>query len=203
MFSTRTTLLLASQNPGKLAEMKTLVAGLPFTVMGPRDLGIHQAPEETGTTFLENAALKARHYSRVSGLLTLADDSGLSVEALGGGPGLHSARFGGEGLDNAARTRLLLSKLHGLPAERRGARFTSAVAIAHAGRVVFEVERHVEGSIATEPRGEGGFGYDPVFLPRAFTRTFGEMDPAEKDRLSHRGQSLAAAKEFLAGRRPF
>jgi XTP/dITP diphosphohydrolase len=194
---TRVGLLVASQNAGKLAEMKGLVAGLPYAVVGPRDIGIDQSPEETGETFLENAAQKARHYSRRSGLLTLADDSGLSVAALGGGPGLHSARFGGEGLDDAGRVQLLLSKLEGVLPGERGARFTSAVAIADGGAILFELERHVDGRIAAQPRGTGGFGYDPVFIPAGREETFGEMQPAEKDRLSHRGQSLAAAREFL------
>jgi XTP/dITP diphosphohydrolase len=194
---TRVGLLVASQNAGKLAEMKGLVAGLPYAVVGPRDIGIDQSPEETGETFLENAAQKARHYSRRSGLLTLADDSGLSVAALGGGPGLHSARFGGEGLDDVGRVQLLLSKLEGVLPGERGARFTSAVAIADGGAILFELERHVDGRIAAQPRGTGGFGYDPVFIPAGREETFGEMQPAEKDRLSHRGQSLAAAREFL------
>src|SRR5688500_8436029 len=112
-----TDLLLASQNPGKLAEMRELVSGLPFRVMGPRDLGIHEAPDETGDTFLENAILKARYYAGRSGRLTVADDSGLSVDALDGGPGLYSARFGGEGATDADRNRLLLEKLAGLPPE--------------------------------------------------------------------------------------
>src|SRR5688572_14896627 len=122
-------LLLASQNPGKLAEMRKLAAGLPFRVVGPHDVGIQEAPEETGQTFLENAVLKARYYAGRSGLLTVADDSGLSVDALDGGPGLYSSRFGGEGASDADRNRLLLERLAGIPDERRGARFTSAVAV--------------------------------------------------------------------------
>ena len=131
-----TDLLLASQNPGKLNEMKQLVEGLPFRVLGPRDLGITESPEETGTTFLENAMLKARHYAGLSGRLTVADDSGLSVDALDGGPGLYSSRFGGDGATDLDRNRLLLSKLQGVPRDRRGARFTSAVAVAR-GRETF------------------------------------------------------------------
>ena len=110
--------------------MKLLVEGLPFRVLGPRDLGITDAPEETGATFLENATLKALHYAGLSGRLTVADDSGLSVDALDGGPGLYSSRFGGEGATDLDRNRLLLSKLQGVPRDRRGARFTSAVVVA-------------------------------------------------------------------------
>src|SRR5262245_2810449 len=120
-------LLLASQNPGKRNEMKQLVEGLPFRVLGPHDLGIVESPEETGATFLENARLKALHYGRLSGRLTVADDSGLSLDALDGGPGLYSSRFGGEGASDLDRNRLLLATLEGVPRERRGARFTSAV----------------------------------------------------------------------------
>lgn len=191
-------LLLASQNPGKLAEMKQLVAGLPFRVVGPRDVGIDDAPEETGTTFLENAVLKARHYARRSGLLAVADDSGLSVDALGGGPGLYSSRFGGDGASDADRNRLLLEKLAGVPAEKRTARFTSAVAVARGTEVLFTAQETVDGRIADAPRGGNGFGYDPLFFYPPFARTFGETPPAEKDRVSHRGKAFARLREFLA-----
>jgi XTP/dITP diphosphohydrolase len=194
-----TDLLLASQNPGKLAEMKELVAGLPFRVVSPGDLGIGEAPEETGATFVENAVLKARHYARLSGLMTVADDSGLSVDALDGGPGLYSARFGGEGASDTDRNRLLLEKLKGLPAEKRGARFTSAVAVARGDELLFQTVASVEGRIAAEPRGPNGFGYDPLFFYPPFGRTFGEVDPEDKARVSHRGQSFARLREFLTG----
>src|SRR5258706_3723649 len=178
---TMETLLLASQNPGKLAEMRQLVAGLPFQVVGPKDVGIQDAPEETGTTFLENARLKARHYSKLSKLLTAADDSGLSVDALGGAPGLYSSRFGGEGATDVDRNLLLLEKLAHVPEAQRGARFTSAVALARDGDVIFETEESVAGFIAGEPRGANGFGYDPLFLYPPFGgKTFGEAARAEK-----------------------
>jgi XTP/dITP diphosphohydrolase len=193
-----TELLLASQNPGKLAEMRKLVDGLPFRVRGPREVGIDDAPEETGTTFLENARLKARHYSTRSGLLTVADDSGLSVDALDGGPGLYSARFGGDGATDDDRNRLLLEKLRGIPPERRAARFTSAVALARGGDVVFETEQTVDGIIADSTRGPNGFGYDPLFFYPPFGRTFGEVPRADKDRVSHRGKAFARLRDFLA-----
>lgn len=194
-----TALLLASQNPGKLNEMINLVAGLPFRVVGPRDVGILDAPEETGTTFLENATLKARHYSLRSGLLTVADDSGISVDALDGGPGLYSSRFGGETASDAERNRLLLEKLTDVPPERRGARFTSAVAAARGGRVLFQVVESVEGRIAQATRGPNGFGYDPLFFYPPFGKTFGEVPREEKDRVSHRGKAFARLRQFLAG----
>jgi XTP/dITP diphosphohydrolase len=190
-------LLLATQNPGKLAEMRLLAEGLPFRVLGPRELGIADAPDETGTTFIENAVLKARHYARLSGRLTVADDSGLSVDALGGGPGLYSARFGGESASDADRNALLLEKLAHVPTERRQARFTSAVAVARGGEVLFEAEESVEGLIADGLRGSNGFGYDPLFFYPPFGRTFGEIPHEEKDRVSHRGKAFARLRRFL------
>jgi XTP/dITP diphosphohydrolase len=194
-------LLLASQNPGKLNEMRQLVEGLPFRVVGPRELGITDAPDETGTTFLENASLKARHYARLSGLLTVADDSGLSVDALGGEPGLYSSRFGGEGASDLARNLLLLEKLRDVPWDARGAHFTSAVVAVRAGSVLFSAQEDVIGRIAFEQRGTQGFGYDPLFFYPPFGRTFGESSPADKDRVSHRGKAFARLREFLAGLR--
>src|SRR5438552_10438444 len=150
-------------------------------VVEPGDVGLRGAPAETGATFMENAVLKARHYASESGLLAVADDSGLSVDALGGGPGLYSSRFGGEGATDDDRNRLLLERLRGLPPERRGARFTSAVAAARDGRVVFQAEENVERRIVEAPRGRHRFGYDPVFFYEPFGKTFGEVDGLEKD----------------------
>jgi XTP/dITP diphosphohydrolase len=191
-------LLLASQNPGKLEEMKQLVRGLPFRVLSPHDFGITTAPEETGTTFIENATLKAVDYAKRSGRLTVADDSGLSVDALDGGPGLYSSRFGGEGASDLDRNRLLLERLKGLPPEKRGARFTSAVVVVRDGQVVFQAQESVEGRIAEELRGSNGFGYDPLFFYPPFGKTFGELPHEEKDRVSHRGKAFARLREFLA-----
>jgi XTP/dITP diphosphohydrolase len=177
--------------------MRLLVAGLAFHVVGPLDIGIEDAPDETGETFIENAILKARYYARRSGLLTVADDSGLSVDALGGGPGLYSSRFGGEGASDEDRNRLLLLKLEGVPPEERGAHFTSAVALVKNGDVVFQAVETVEGRIAEEPRGPNGFGYDPVFFYPPYGKTFGEVPRAMKDRVSHRGKAFARLREFL------
>ena len=192
-------LLLASQNPGKLNEMKQLVEGLPFRVIGPRDIGILEAPKETGTTFLENASLKALYYAGRSGLLSVADDSGLSVDALDGGPGLYSSRFGGEGATDKDRNRLLLEKLDGVPEEQRGAHFTSAVVVARDESSLFQVQETVDGLIADGPRGTNGFGYDPLFYYPPFGKTFGEVDREDKDRVSHRGKAFARLRTFLAG----
>jgi len=166
-------------------------------VLGPADVGLGEAPEETGTTFLENAILKARYYAEKSGCLAVADDSGLSVDALGGGPGLYSSRFGGPGATDEDRNRLLLDRLKGVPPEQRGAHFTSAVAAAENGRVLFDTEEEVEGRIAEAPKGPNGFGYDPIFFYMPFGKTFGEVDREEKDRVSHRGKSFARLREFL------
>ena len=191
-------LLLASQNPGKLDEMRLLAAGLPFRVIGPREIGITEAPAETGASFLENARIKALAYARRSGLLTVADDSGLSVEALGGAPGLFSSRFGGEGASDLERNRLLLEKRRGVPHGQRAARFTSAVVVARGETVLVEVEESVAGVIAEAMQGGNGFGYDPLFYYPPFGRTFGEMPRAEKDRVSHRGKAFTRLREFLA-----
>jgi XTP/dITP diphosphohydrolase len=177
--------------------MRQLLRGLPFRVLSPREVGVAEAPEETGRTFIENAVLKARYYAGRSGLLTVADDSGLSIDALDGGPGLYSSRFAGERASDDDRNRLLLEKLRGVPPERRGACFTSAVAAIRDGEVLFQAEETVEGRIADEPRGDRGFGYDPVFFYPPYGRTFGEVSAEEKDRVSHRGKAFARLREFL------
>jgi XTP/dITP diphosphohydrolase len=201
-----TELLLASQNKGKLAEMRLLLQGLPFRVISPAELGITEAPEETGATFVENATLKAVHYSRVANRLAVADDSGISVDALDGRPGLLSARFGGEGASDDDRNALLLSKLKGLPPEKRGAHFTCAVVVARPRgsgppEVLFQAEEKVHGLIAEAPRGPNGFGYDPIFFFPPYGRTFGEVAHEEKDKVSHRGKAFARLRAFLEGAR--
>jgi XTP/dITP diphosphohydrolase len=193
-----TDLLLASQNPGKLDEMAQLIVGLPFRILSPRDLGIGEAPEETVTSFIENAILKARYYSDHSGRLTVADDSGLSVAAMNGEPGLYSSRFGGEGASDEDRNLLLLDRLRDLPPERRGARFTSAVAVAHKGNLMFQAVESVEGRILETPRGSKGFGYDPLFYYPPLGQTFAEIAPEQKARVSHRGKTFAKLRVFLA-----
>ncbi len=192
-------LLLASQNRGKLAEMRVLVEGLPFRVLSPADLGILESPEETGSTFRENAALKALHYSRLAGVLTVADDSGLSVDALGGAPGLFSSRFGGEGASDLERNRLLLARLEGVPESDRGARFSCAVAVAREGAILFEAMESVEGQIARGLSGGEGFGYDPLFFYPPLGHTFGEIEREEKDKVSHRGKAFLRLRAFLVG----
>jgi XTP/dITP diphosphohydrolase len=178
--------------------MRRLVAGLAFEIVGPKDVGIHDAPEETGATFLENAREKARHYARLSGRIAVADDSGLSVDALGGEPGIYSARFGGPEATDPDRNRLILERLRGIEDERRSARFTCALVLARGGDVLFETEQAVEGRIAHESRGVHGFGYDPIFFYPAFGLTFGEVPPEQKATVSHRGKAFRELRQFLA-----
>jgi XTP/dITP diphosphohydrolase len=166
--------------------------------VGPRDLGIDDSPDETGATFRENAREKALHYAARSGLLAIADDSGLSVDALNGEPGLYSARYGGPTSTDESRNRLVLSNLAAVPDEKRTARFTCALAVAGEGRILFEAEEHVEGRIAAAPSGRNGFGYDPIFFYPPFSKTFGEVPGSEKDLVSHRGKAFARLREFLA-----
>jgi len=156
-------------------------------------------PEETGTTYHENALIKARAGATVTGALALGDDSGIEVDALGGDPGLHSARWGGPRLDDAGRIALLLERLRGVPAERRTARFRCLIALVEPGGRARVVEGVVEGRITEAPRGTGGFGYDPVFYYAPLGGTFGELPPATKHRVSHRGAAARAAATLLTG----
>lgn len=196
-------LLLASNNPGKVKEFRRLLADCGWEVVTPGDLGIEVDVEERGETYAENARLKAQAFANAGGCLALADDSGLEVDALGGRPGLQSARYGGPGASDAERGRLLLSELAGVPVERRTARFRAVVALAWPAREgeaprVRLFEGTAEGRIACAPRGSGGFGYDPVFLT-ASGYTAAELPPDEKDAISHRGQAVRKAAEFLKG----
>jgi XTP/dITP diphosphohydrolase len=192
------TLLIATSNPGKLQEYRELLDGLPVTLLDLRAVGIHEPVEETGTTFEENARLKAETYARLSGLLTLADDSGLEVDALGGEPGLHSARYGGPGLDDAGRCRLLLRNLEATAPAGRTARFVCVIALAGNNRETITVEGTIEGMVGYEPHGEFGFGYDPVFILPDRNCTMAEIEPEEKNRISHRGQAAQKIVPYVA-----
>ncbi len=192
-------LLLATTNPHKLDEFRALLASAPFALADPRTLGLLNLDvEETGSTFAENAAIKAQAWARASGMLALADDSGLEIDALGGEPGLYSARWAGAGVSYDVRNRLLVARLEGLPPERRTARYRCAIAVADPERVRILVEGVLEGRIANAPRGSGGFGYDPIFEVPESGRTVGEMSAAEKHRISHRARAAAAALPELA-----
>ncbi|MCI9610217.1 MAG: XTP/dITP diphosphatase [Oscillibacter sp.] len=187
--------VLATHNPGKLAEMKAILSGLGVEVVSPAEAGVEVDVEETGTTFAENAMLKAKAVCAAAGLPAIADDSGLCVNALNGGPGVYSARYGGEGLDDAGRRRLLLQNLRGQTT--RAAHFTCAVACAFPNGDTLEAEGRCDGAIAFAPLGDGGFGYDPVFLIPEKGKTFGQIGPEEKSKISHRGKALAAFAEKL------
>lgn len=193
-------LLLATNNPGKVREFRRLLAGSGFTAVTPADLEISLDVEETGTTYAENATLKARAFAHEACSLAIADDSGIEVDALDGRPGVLSARYGASGMDDAQRTRHLLEELQAVPDSKRTARYRAVVAIADAAGMVHLFEGLQEGSIAREERGLGGFGYDPVFLV-ADGRTQAELADEEKDRISHRGQAVRAAVAFLVGAR--
>ena len=204
-----TRLLVASRNPKKLAELRRVLdaGGLTeLTLVSLNDVASFEEAPETAATFEDNALAKARHAFAATGLATVADDSGLEVAALGGMPGVLSARWSGNHGDDAANTALLLAQLRDVPDERRGAAFVSACALVWAsGEVVLRGEWR--GSIARQPRGDGGFGYDPVFIPEGSDsggRTAAQLSPEEKDAGSHRGRALALllpTLEALAGRR--
>ena len=190
--------VLASSNRGKLAEFNALLADSGFEVVAQSSLGIADA-EETGLTFVENALLKARHAARASGLPALADDSGLCVAHLRGAPGLYSARYAGGHGDSAANNAKLLRTLDGVPAAQRDAFFICALALLQdaddPAPLIAEGRWH--GRVLDAPRGEKGFGYDPLFLPHGQTLSAAELEPALKNRLSHRGQALALLHERL------
>ncbi len=190
-------LLVATGNAGKLREFAAALERVGIEVVGLETVADRSAVEETGTAFEENARIKAEAWSRRTPLPVLADDSGLEVDALGGEPGVRSARYGGAGLDDAARCGLLLERMRGVPPEKRGARFRCALALARAGRVVAVFDGAVEGRILEAPRGENGFGYDPVFFHEGAGRTFAQLTTAEKERLSHRGRAIAALVEAV------
>lgn len=188
-------LLVATRNQGKLRELRRLLAGAPYRLVSLDEAGIETEVEETGATLEENAALKARAYCLLSGLPTLADDSGLEVEALGGAPGVHSSRWAGQGATDADRIAFLLRKLENVKGPWR-ARFRCVIAVAWPGEAVELYEGVCPGVIVPKPRGEGGFGYDPVFYLPELGRTMAQLSPEEKDRVSHRGR---AAREALKG----
>lgn len=195
-----TRLLLATRNPGKLAELQRLLASaVPgVAVVGLGDVDAYPEAPETGATFAENALLKAREAVRYTGLPAVADDSGISVDALNGMPGVLSARWSGRHGDDDANTVLLLGQLADVPDERRGAAFVCAAALVTPHGAERVLERSWRGRVVREKRGGNGFGYDPVFLPEGLELTSAELDPAEKDARSHRGQAFAALVPLVA-----
>ncbi len=190
-------LLIATHNRGKLVEYQELLAGLPFELVTLDDVDIRDDIVESGATFAENARAKAVAYARRSGLLTLADDSGLQVDALGGEPGVHSKRYAGENKSDPERIAFLLSKLRDVPPGKRAARFRCAIALAAPDGRLWETEGTCEGEIAFEPRGAHGFGYDPVFQVAARGMRMAELTTAEKNQVSHRARAAIRARSIL------
>jgi XTP/dITP diphosphohydrolase len=190
-------LLLATNNKGKAREYKSLLSGIPFELVTPAEVGISTEVEETGKTFEENAKLKATALAAESQLLTLADDSGLEVDALGGEPGTLSARYAGENASDSDRVNYLLSKMQGVPQEKRQARFKCVIAIATPDGKVELCSGECDGFIALRPKGNKGFGYDPIFYLPELGKTMAELPPEEKNRISHRARAAAKAREVL------
>ena len=187
--------VLASQNQHKLAEMNLILSAHGVEVVLQSELGLHVEVEETGSTFAENAMLKARAVMAASGLPAIADDSGVCVDALQGAPGVYSARYGGPELDDVGRYRLLLNVMQGQT--NRAAHFTSAIACAFPNGDTIEAEGECPGSIAFAPMGDGGFGYDPVFFLPQLKKTYAQLTPEEKAAVSHRRKALAVFEEKL------
>jgi XTP/dITP diphosphohydrolase len=192
-------LLVATTNRGKLREIRALLAGLSIELVTLDAWPSLAAPEETGRTFEENARLKARYYAAATGLTTVAEDSGLEIDALGGAPGVESARYGGADASYQEKFRLIYDALRARRAGGSPARFVCALALARSDRIVFEARASVEGSIAPAPRGEGGFGYDPIFFYPPFGCTLAEAGD-RKSEVSHRGEAFRALRSFLMER---
>ena len=188
-------LVLASKNKKKLEEMRQILSALGVEVISEADAGVDVDVEETGTTFAENAALKARAVCKASGLPAIADDSGLCVDALNGAPGVYSARYGGEGLDDMGRYKLLLDNMRGMT-DRRGG-FVSAICCAFPNGDEITAQGECRGTLAYAPKGENGFGYDPIFFIPEKKKTFAELTAQEKHEISHRGKALREFKEKL------
>ena len=180
--------VLATQNPGKVREMSAILSKFDIEVISARDAGIDLEVEETGTTFAENAMLKAKAICKAANMPAIADDSGLCVNALNGGPGVYSARYGGEGLADVGRYRLLLESMR--VQTTRAAHFACAIACAFPNGKTLTAEGRCDGTIAFAPMGEGGFGYDPVFLVPEKRKTFAQLTAEEKAEISHRGKAL-------------
>jgi XTP/dITP diphosphohydrolase len=198
-----TELLVATHNPGKVVEINRMLSDLGIRCLTLDDAGITEDIEETGKTFVANAVLKAEGYAGMTGMLTLADDSGLEVDALDGVPGVHTKRYGG--LRPPAQYLYLLEQIAGVPDDARGARFRCVMALADPQGLLATAEGVCEGRIAREPAGDGGFGYDPVFLVPRYNRTMAQLPAETKNEISHRGRALAAiapaVREALVQRR--
>ena len=191
-------LLLGTRNPGKIREITSILQDCGWSLTSLQEFENVESPEETGDTYSENAIAKARFYAAATGLTALADDSGLEVEALDGAPGVLSARYAGSGASDADRRELLLTALGKTSGKERRARFVAVVAIASPDGTVMNVSEGIcEGRITFEPRGTGGFGYDPLFVPDGYDQTFAELAQNVKNGISHRGRALIKTVDFL------
>jgi XTP/dITP diphosphohydrolase len=190
-------LLVATTNEDKLREIRSLLSGVPIDLLTLRDLPPIEEPEETGITFAENARLKARYYAGVSGLLTVAEDSGLAIDALDGEPGVRSARFLRPDASYPERFAAILARLAERSDRRRDARFICAVAVVQGSNVLYETEGRIEGRIADTPRGRHGFGYDPIFYFPPYDATLGEVTEQKKLAVAHRGEAFRALAAWL------
>jgi XTP/dITP diphosphohydrolase len=190
-------LVVATTNRGKLREIELLLGGIPFSLVNLADWPDVTPPDETGRTFAENARLKALFYARHTGELTVAEDSGLEIDALGGAPGVESARFGGTGSSYPEKFTFIYDALRARKADASTARFVCALALAKDDAVLFETRGTVEGRIAPEPKGAGGFGYDPIFYYPPFGCTLAEASPEQKSTVSHRGKAFRTLRTFL------
>lgn len=192
-------LVIASRNKGKVSEIRALLRGLPITVRSIDDYSGIPEIKETGQTFEENAAIKAQSIFKTTKTAVLADDSGLEIDALGGKPGIYSNRFGGEGLSDVEKCRLILSLMENIPEDKRSARFRTAVCIIDRNGNSYFTEGVCEGVITHEPVGDNGFGYDPIFHLPDIGKTMAQLSQEEKNAISHRGRALRDAVEVLKG----
>lgn len=191
-------LVVATGNPGKVHELRDLLAGLPFEVIGLSDFGNISEVEETGATFTDNAVLKARGYAEQTGVMTLADDSGLEVDALNKAPGVYSARYGGANTSFDEKMKKLLGELERTGGTDRRARFVCSMALADEHGDILHISEGVcEGHIAEAPSGSNGFGYDPVFIPDGYALTFGELPGETKRQISHRARAVSGIIRYL------
>jgi XTP/dITP diphosphohydrolase len=193
----REKIILATTNQGKFREIKEYLAGLPVEFLSLKDLGPEEDVEEKGKTFLENARLKSLAFSLNSDFLILAEDSGLEVSYLGREPGIYSARFSAPRATDDKNIQKVLRQMEGVPWNQRRARFVSCAVLSRKGKILKEVRGQVRGYIAFKKRGDQGFGYDPIFFYSPWKRTFGEITPAKKNKVSHRGRALRKMKAFL------
>ncbi|MGD9561461.1 MAG: RdgB/HAM1 family non-canonical purine NTP pyrophosphatase [Pyrinomonadaceae bacterium] len=198
--SARSTIVIATGNTDKIAEIRGLLTGVPFDLLGLNEFVDVEEIEETGCTFEKNAILKATGYASQTGLLALADDSGLEVNAIDGRPGVLSARYGGDGLNFSGKMSALLEEMKDSANPDRRARFVCSMVLAdQTGRILFTAEGECRGIIAHVPQGNGGFGYDPIFIPDGFDRTFGQLPASVKARISHRAKAGKKILRYLLG----